>query len=209
MNALLPLLPLTDTEIIVYFFNALCRPIVSLRLYARGWGPAAINDALNSHRIIEPAYLRNTCSVKCTTAIKRGIEKYGEKWDVVNRAVFQDKNMNDSRATDLIKLDHAEAAVATDFYLRDLCNGLRKHPGEDDGGIFTRCVQYCEANNASYKLSDAWKLATDLEAGRMPKRSPTPKDDEEMDKDSSQAQSEGSQGFVPGDNIDTSPEEIA
>jgi hypothetical protein len=96
-NAMIPFLPLTDTEIIVYFFNSLCRPIVSLRLYARGWGPAAISDAINSHRVVKPAYLRNTCSVKCTTAIKKGIEKYGEEWDVVTRAKFQVKDMTDGK----------------------------------------------------------------------------------------------------------------
>ncbi|KAF1912959.1 hypothetical protein BDU57DRAFT_456953, partial [Ampelomyces quisqualis] len=207
-NALLPLLPLTDTEIIVYFFNALCRPIVSLRLYARGWGPAAINDALNSHRVIEPAYLRNTCSVKCTTAIKKGIEKYGEKWDVINRAVFQDKDMSDSRATDLIKLDDDEKAKATDFYLRDLCYGLRKHPGEHDGGIFTRCVKYCEENNASYKLSNVWKLATNLEAGRTPSGSTTPETSGPMEEDlSSHAQSEISEDSVIGQNTEASSQE--
>jgi hypothetical protein len=165
-NAMIPFLPLTDTEIIVYFFNSLCRPIVSLRLYARGWGPAAISDAINSHRVVKPAYLRNTCSVKCTTAIKKGIEKYGEEWDVVTRAKFQVKDMTDGKATDLIKIQDDEFTLTIDWDLRDLCDGLQKHPDEEDGGVFTRCVRYCQDNDAPYRLSNVWELAQELEAGR-------------------------------------------
>jgi hypothetical protein len=166
--AQLPLLPLTDTELIVYFFNSLSRPIVSLRLYGRGWGPAAICQTINTHRIVEPEYLRNTCSVKCTTAIK-----YGADWETENRAIFGDKdNTTDEEATDMIRLDKDELAIAPDFELRALCHGLRKHPGPADGGIFTQCVEYCEANDAAYKLSDVWKLASDLVTGRVPNYSP-------------------------------------
>jgi hypothetical protein len=168
-NVQVPLLPLTDTEIIVYFFNSLCRPIVSLRLYARGWGPAAISDAINSHRILNPEYLRNTCSVKCTTAIKKGVERYGEDWDIVNRAIFQSEGMTNDKATDLIKIRDGEFDHVADWDLRNLCTGLRKYPGEEDGGIFTRCVQYCQENNAPYFLSNVWELAQDLIAGRMPR----------------------------------------
>jgi hypothetical protein len=173
--AQLPLLPLTDTELIVYFFNSLSRPIVSLRLYARGWGPAAICHAVNTHRVVEPEYLRNTCSVKCTTAIKKGRDRYGPDWERSNRAVLSDKSISDEKATDMIRLGHDELANASDFDIRALCNGLRIHPGEADGGIFTRCVQYCEANNASYKLSNVWQLASDLDIGRTPRFSESPK----------------------------------
>jgi hypothetical protein len=167
--AQLPLLPLTDTEVIVYFFNSLCRPIVSLRLYARVWGPAAISDAINKHRIVEPEYLRNTCSVKCTTAIKKGNDKYGPDWEAANRAILEDE-CTDVQATDLIRLGEDEVARVVDFELRALCNGLRKHPDEGDAGIFTRCVQYCQMYDANYKLSNVWQLASDLEAGRVPSR---------------------------------------
>jgi hypothetical protein len=115
--AQLPLLPLTDTEIIVYFFNSLCRPIVSLRLYARGWGPAAISDTINAHRIVVPGYLRNTCSVKCTTAIKKGNEKYGARWEANARAILENKATTDDKATDLIRLGDDEVAYAVDFEL--------------------------------------------------------------------------------------------
>jgi hypothetical protein len=173
-HAQLPLLPLTDTELIVYFFNSLCRPIVSLRLYGRGWGPAAICQVINTHRIVEPEYLRNTCSVKCTTAIKKGRDKYGADWETENRAIFGDKvNTNDEKATDMIRLDKDELAVAPDFEIRALCLGLRKHPGPADGGIFTQCVKYCEGSGAEYNLSNVWQLASHLVEGRAPNHSPT------------------------------------
>jgi hypothetical protein len=120
--AQMPLVPLTDTEIIVYFFNSLTRPIVSLRLYARGWGPTNICDALNSHRNIVPEYLRNTCSVKCTTAIKKGKEKYGEEWETTNRLIFEDLvNCRDDKATDMIRLSPDEMSKAVDFEVRARC----------------------------------------------------------------------------------------
>ncbi|KAL5114637.1 hypothetical protein ACEQ8H_007482 [Pleosporales sp. CAS-2024a] len=168
--AQLPLLPITDTELIVYFFNSLCRPIVSLRLYARGWGPAAISDAINQHRIIEPRYLRNTCSVKCTTAIKKGIEKYGPTWEGTNRAMFEESMGDDVKATDMIRLSEDELPRAVDFELRALCRGLRKYPGEGDAGIFTRCVEFCSMYDANYTLSTVWELASDLDSGRTPSR---------------------------------------
>jgi hypothetical protein len=172
--AQLPLLPLTDTELIVYFFNSLSRPIVSLRLYARGWGPAAICHAVNTHRVVEPEYLRNTCSVKCTTAIKKGRDRYGDEWESYNRAILSDKGTTDEKATDMIRLGSDELANASDFDVRALCNGLRMHPGEADGGIFTRCVKFCEGNEASYNLSNVWQLASVLDAGRTPRYSRTP-----------------------------------
>jgi hypothetical protein len=170
----IPLLPLTDTELIVYMFNSLCRPIVSLRLYARGWGPAAISDVVNTHRVVQPAYLRNTCSVKCTTAIKKGVEMYGEQWSITNRTIFQDDATLDDKATDMIRLGPDEQRSAADYEIRALCNGLKKHPDETEGSIFTRCVKYCEETNAPYMLSDVFELASDLEAGRTPRRCQTP-----------------------------------
>jgi hypothetical protein len=169
--AQLPLLPLTDTEVIVYFFNALVRPIVSLRLYAREWGPLQICETLNSHRSVEPEYLRNTCSVKCTTAIKKGREKYGELWEPTNRAIFEDRvRCTDDKATDMIRLAPDELHLAVDFDIRALCNGLKKFPNDRDGGIFTRCVKYCQENETNYKLSNVWELASDLDACRTPRR---------------------------------------
>ena len=101
-------MPLTDAELIVYFFQSLTRPIVSLRLYARKWGPAGICDLLNEHRDIEPPYLRNTMSVKCTTALKKGRITYGEEWEDKHRRLFADADTgNEARSPPSItKLTH-------------------------------------------------------------------------------------------------------
>ncbi|CAO2653646.1 Nn.00g030570.m01.CDS01 [Neocucurbitaria sp. VM-36] len=169
----IPIVPLTDTEIIVYFFQSLARPIVALRLYARNWGPASIIDVLNDHRVIDPPYLRNTCSVKCTTAIKKGNEKFGKEWEDTHRQVF--RAASDVKATDMIHLSGDEVQHAVDYDLRSLTVGLRKHPQEgEDGGIFTRCVQYCEATGAAYTMVNVWELAADLQAGRIPKHPASP-----------------------------------
>jgi hypothetical protein len=204
-NAQLPLLPLTDTEIIVYFFNALCRPIVSLRLYARRWGPAAISEAINSHRVIEPEYLRNTCSVKCTTAIKKGIDRFGPEWEANARAIFESPTTNDAKATDMIRLQEDELEHAVDFELRALCNGLRKHPGEGDAGVFTQCVQFCYDTGADYKLSNVCELVDDWNAGRKPSRLVDAMPELETENESSsRAGSEASYDSVIGDKMEPS-----
>lgn len=169
----IPLVPLTDTEVIVYFFQSISRPLVALRLYSRNWGPASIVEVLNDHREIEPPYLRNTCSVKCTTSIKRGKEKFGDDWERTHREVFN--NADDVKATDLIHLTEAELETAVDYDVRKLCVGLKKLPLEGvDGGIFTRCVKYCKDNNAGYTMFNVWKLAADLQEGRTPLHPPSP-----------------------------------
>jgi hypothetical protein len=171
--AIIPFVPLTDTEVIVYFFSSLARPIVSLRLYARNWGPAHIVDVLNAHRDIDGGYLRNTCSVKCTTAIKKGKDKFGERWDEQYRQVFV--QADDSKATDMIHLSPEEQEFAQDYDVRSLVLGLKKHPEVDvNGGIFTRCVQYCVENDAPYTLKNVWELASDIQAGRTPTHPPSP-----------------------------------
>lgn len=172
-NALIPLLPLTDTEIIVYFFQSLVRPIVSLRLYARNWGPAHIVDVLNAHRAIAGGYLRNTASVKCTTAIKKGRDRYGESWAENLRDVFAEAD--DIQATDLMQLRQEEKEGARDFLIRDLTAGLKMHPEEGvDGGVFTRCVKWCVENEAGYTLRNVHKLALALRHGVEPDVLETP-----------------------------------
>lgn len=160
------MIPLTDTELIVYFFNSLSRPIVSLRLYARNWSPSSISQALNDHRMIEPPYLRNTCSVKCTTAIKNGKKKFGEEWDDLHRGLFG--KALDDKATDLIRLAGDELDNAMDYPVLSLCVNLKKHPEGEDAGVFTKCVKYCQEHNAMYTLSNVAQLAMDLEMGRTP-----------------------------------------
>ncbi|KZM28766.1 hypothetical protein ST47_g94 [Ascochyta rabiei] len=168
-NVLLPMVPLTDTEVIVYFFNSLSKPMVSLRLYARGWGPASIVQALNDHREVEPPYLRNTCSVKCTTAIKSGKRQYGNEWEEEQRAVYAEAD--DCKATDLIRPDDDESV---DYYIRALCANLKQHPDGENAGIFTACVKYCAEHNAPYTTSNVWQLAVDLQDGNVPQHPSSP-----------------------------------
>ncbi|KAF9693202.1 hypothetical protein EKO04_008857 [Ascochyta lentis] len=169
VNVHLPMVPLTDTEVIVYFFNSLSKPMVSLRLYARGWGPASIVQALNEHREVEPPYLRNTCSVKCTTAIKNGKKLYGNEWEEEQRAAFAEAD--DCKATDLIRANDDDAV---DYYVRALCANLKQHPNEENGGIFTACVKYCAEHDAPYTMSNVWQLAVDLSEGKMPQHPSSP-----------------------------------
>ena len=164
----IPHVPLTDTEVIVYFFQSLSRPNVALRLYAREWGPRNIVDTLHSHRLVEPPYLRNTCSVKCTTAIKMGRKRYGDDWEDMFKLSI--KEASDEYATDIMRLEDDEWNKIYDYDVRSLCVGLIKHPEVgNDGGIFTRCVKYCEENDVPYTIHDIWQLADDLESGRTPK----------------------------------------
>lgn len=172
-NVQLPRVPLTDVEMIVYFFNSLTRPIVSLRLYARGWGPISISQALNEHREVNPPYLRNTCSVKCSGAIKNGRKKYGDNWELENTLVL--KSATDELATDIIRATDDEAV---DYYIRALGVKLKQHPSSDVAGIFTKCVEYCIETGAPYTVSNVHKLAFDLHYGHMPQHpaSPDPSD---------------------------------
>jgi hypothetical protein len=163
-HVIIPLLPLTDTEIIVYLFNSISRPVVTVRLYARQWGPASISRTLNEHREVRPPYLRNTCSVKCNTALKLGRQRHGAHWEADYKAVLS--VVDDFKATDMIRQEDDEATV--DYELRSLCVNLKKHPTGDAQGIFTRCVQYCHETQATYTLSNAHELAADLVDGKTP-----------------------------------------
>ncbi|KAH9871111.1 hypothetical protein J1614_006685 [Plenodomus biglobosus] len=167
----IPAMPLTDTEVIVYFFQSLSRPAVALRLYSREWGPRNIVDALHAHRSIDPPYLRNTCSVKCTTAIKLGRAKFGDEWEDNLKAKFREAT--DGLATDLMRHDGKESSQPLNYYVRNLCVGLIKHPEVGvDGGLFTRCVIYCHQTHAPYTLFNVWQLAEDLQWGRTPTHPP-------------------------------------
>ncbi|KAG9195150.1 hypothetical protein G6011_00270 [Alternaria panax] len=166
-RAMVPNVPLTDTEVIVYFFQSVARPPVALRLYARHWGPAGIVDVLNAHRDIEGGYLRNTCSVKCITAINRGKDKYGNDWEESFRSQIEEAD--DVTATDMMQYKDDELDGVVDFEIRDMGKGLLKHPQEgEDGGIFTRCVKYCIENDADYTLANVHLLALALRGGIDP-----------------------------------------
>ena len=217
MDMLIPLLPLTDVEIVVYFFNTISRPPVALRLYSRQWGPANISDILNEYREIEPPYLRNTCSVKCTTALKNGRKTYGTQWEEDLKAVFS--VVDDFKATDLIR--NTANDLATDYELRSLCLKLKKHPSDKAAGIFTRCVKYCQETQATYTLSNAHELAAaltdgtisdspmpsspgDTELGSMRKRKRDIDDDgsNDDDADSEDADADGSSSHDGSDDED-------
>ncbi|KAF7679050.1 hypothetical protein GT037_002798 [Alternaria burnsii] len=168
-RAMVPNVPLTDTEVIVYFFQSLARPQVALRLYSRHWGPAGIVEILNTHRDIEGGYLRNTCSVKCITAINRGKEKYGGDWEESFRSRIEEAD--DITATDMIQHKDDELEGVVDYDIRDMGKGLLKHPKEgEDGGIFTRCVKYCIEHDADYTLANVHLLALALQGGIDPQK---------------------------------------
>jgi hypothetical protein len=165
----IPAVPLTDKELVVYLFNSLSRPIVAIRLYERGWGPARICDTLNSHRAIDPPYLRNTCSVKCITAIRRGLEKWGNEWDAQLRDLLRDAD--DATATDALRIQDDESDQVFDVDVLQLLNGLVKHADdedEDSAGIFTQCVKYCAGREISWPLSKLHHVALALQEGREP-----------------------------------------
>ncbi|OSS52865.1 hypothetical protein B5807_02823 [Epicoccum nigrum] len=144
--------------------------MVSLRLYARSWGPASIVQALNDHRLIEPPYLRNTCSVKCTTAMKSGKKIFGENWENEFRAVFA--GADDGKATDLMRTNEN----SVDYDVRALSTNLKGFPAGEDAGIFTHCVKYCIENNAPYTMSNVHQLAMSLQNGMVPQHPASPCD---------------------------------
>ncbi|KAF2258047.1 hypothetical protein CC78DRAFT_549442 [Lojkania enalia] len=161
-----PNIELTDKEILVYFFNSLVRPIVALRLRARDWGPAAMTNVLNSHRDIYPPYLRNTCSVKCTTALKRGKDKHGNQWYETTAEKLA--GANDIEATVMCRITQDETDEAFDINVLDLVSFLKKHPAGEGAGVFTRCVIWCEEHQINWPLSKVNELAAALNSGRMP-----------------------------------------
>ena len=203
----IPLVPLTDVELIVFFYNCVQRPIVSLRLYARNWGPSDITRVLNDHRDIKPdGYNRNTCSVKCTTAIKRGRERHGSQWETRWRQFFVDAD--DADATDVVRKEDVEicsGAHEQDYRVLDLLNGLKKFPVYDNQqtGMFSRAVEWCAANQVDIGLSMIHKIVIALEhdadpadALQSPETSPV---DETMSDDESVSSREDSN--APVDNV--------
>lgn len=174
----IPMIPITNTELIVYFFNSISRPMCALRLYVQNVGPSSITNTLNEHREVDPPYLRNTCSVKCVSAIREGSRRFGADWEATYRPQFEIANNNGDieKATDLIRIPNKDSDDAVDLDVLDLLNGLKQHPQEGQGaGLFTRCIQYCEEHKLSYPLSQVHILAAALQEGRSP---PPPTDDE-------------------------------
>ncbi|KAF2472829.1 uncharacterized protein BDR25DRAFT_366039 [Lindgomyces ingoldianus] len=155
----MPSMALNDTEIIVFFFRALRRPIVSLRLRARGWGPHKIANVLNEYRDVNPPYLRNTASVMTVTALRRGEKMYGDTWESDTGKDFL--KADDTEATKLIRVPNEESA--TDCDVSELCKSLKKYPEGSEAGIFTQCVKYCQENDVLCPLSRIGDIAVFLE----------------------------------------------
>ncbi|ORY16810.1 hypothetical protein BCR34DRAFT_87362 [Clohesyomyces aquaticus] len=157
-ETLMPSMAVTDTELVVYLFRTLRRPIVTLRLRARGWGPHKIATVLNEHREVNPPYLKNTASVMSITALRRGERLNGPDWGEENAPQFVDAD--EKKATELIAGPTNKPGL--DCNVLDLCKKLKKHPEGDDAGLFTRCVKYCVENQLECRLSAIHEVASKL-----------------------------------------------
>ncbi|KAF1965401.1 hypothetical protein BU23DRAFT_604241 [Bimuria novae-zelandiae CBS 107.79] len=165
-NTKLPLVPLTDVELIVFFYNSSSRPIIAVRLYARG-GPKVIAKVINEHRIVNPdGYKRNTCSVHCNKGVKSFISMHGEGWKKKVCEYF--KTANDAQATDTIRHKTEELRDTCDFPVLGLFRDLIKMPGDDQAGIFTECVRWCKDNKVDAMVSDVHLIAEALNNGIDP-----------------------------------------
>ncbi|KAF2635554.1 hypothetical protein P280DRAFT_193923 [Massarina eburnea CBS 473.64] len=151
----IPMVPLNNLELIVFFLNCAVRPLFAARLYAK-LGPRKIADIVNEYREVLPEGFRaNTISRKITQALRKGQDEAAEggaRWLDETYALFA--AADDAKATDLIRLNDEEAASAPDFDVLNMVRGLRKYPAENGvEGLFTQCVRFCAENNVSYKLS--------------------------------------------------------
>ena len=168
-NTKLPLVPLTDVELIVFFYNSTIRPIVAVRLYARG-GPNWIAQMINEHRVVKPeGYKRNTCSVHCNKAVKTFIRQHGEDWKIKVSEYFE--TANDEHATDTIRHRADELAETCDFPVLGLFKDLIKYPGDHQSGIFTTCIRWCRENKVDAMVSQVHLIAAALMKGEDPRSS--------------------------------------
>jgi hypothetical protein len=166
-NLKLPLVPLTDVEIIVFFYNSSSRPVVSVRLYARG-GPNVIAQIINEHRVVKPdGYKRNTCSVHCNKAVKTFIRTNGEERKKQMSDFFE--AAGDVEATNAIRHEENELPTTCDFPMLGLLNDLIKLPSGGQAGIFTDCVRWCQDNQVDAKVSQAHLIAHALVHGTDPR----------------------------------------
>ncbi|KAL1608556.1 hypothetical protein SLS60_003498 [Paraconiothyrium brasiliense] len=165
-NVKLPLVPLTDVELIVFFYNSTSRPIVSVRLYARG-GPNIIAQVINDHRVVNPdGYKRNTCSVHCNKAVKTFIRENGEETKKKISDFFE--VAGDVEATDAIRHDESELSNTCDFAVLDLFKDLIKFPSDGQAGIFTDCIRWCQDNQVGAKMSQVHLIGEALMNGTDP-----------------------------------------
>ncbi|PVH92239.1 hypothetical protein DM02DRAFT_701043 [Periconia macrospinosa] len=166
-NVFIPIMPLTDEEVIVFFYNSTIYPIVAMRLYGREWGPAKITEVINSHREVKPnGYIRNTCSVKITTALKRGMRMYGEEWK--DRVGLYFRSIDDCEATDAMNLLRDKTHVRVDYPVLNMTKSLKNFPEGEAAGIFTKSLQWCAENNVNMLLSELHLVAIALDRGFDP-----------------------------------------
>ncbi|KAF2450300.1 hypothetical protein P171DRAFT_516214 [Karstenula rhodostoma CBS 690.94] len=166
-NLKLPLVPLTDVEIIVFFYNSSSRPIVAVRLYARG-GPNVIAQIINEHRVVNPdGYKRNTCSVHCNKAVKTFIRTNGEDRKKQISDFFE--AAGDLEATDAIRHEESELSTTCDFPILGLFRDLIKLPSGGQAGIFTECARWCQENQIDAQVSQAHLIADALANGTDPR----------------------------------------
>lgn len=179
-NVKLPLVPLTDVELIVFFYNSTSRPIVSVRLYARG-GPNVIAQIINDHRIVRPdGYKRNTCSVHCNKAVKTFIGTCGEDSKKQMSDFFE--TAGDEEATDAIRHQKDEMNKTCDYAVLHLFQDLIKLPAAGYGGIFTECIRWCRDNQVDARLSQVHLIAEALIEGTDPREKlVVPTEKEEID----------------------------
>ena len=167
LNTIIPEMPLTDTEIIVYFFLSLSRPLVALRMKARFLGPTRIANILNEHREFQPLpYKHNSVLYKLTRAKEQGIEAYGVKWQSDTLTRFRAAH-DDKELTDLMRFLPGEFYKTQDPDVLEICSdGFRRLPEGEGAGPFTHCVRWCKENNYSCKLSkihEVWhSISNDL-----------------------------------------------
>ncbi|KAL5384900.1 hypothetical protein DPSP01_005006 [Paraphaeosphaeria sporulosa] len=165
-NLKLPLVPLTDVELIVFFYNSSSRPIVAVRLYARG-GPNNIAQIINEHRVVNPdGYKRNTCSVHCNKAVKTFIRDNGEDRKKQMSAFFE--AAGDLEATNAIRHTESESDITCDFPMLGLFKDLIKLPSGAQAGIFTECARWCRDHHVDAMVSQAHLIAEALQNGTDP-----------------------------------------
>ncbi|CAI6230786.1 unnamed protein product [Periconia digitata] len=165
-NVRLPLIPITDEELIVFFFNGTTHPAFSLRLYARNWGPTQIVGLINNHREVKPkGYMKNTCSVRMTTALRRGLKEYGEVWQDLSSHFF--RSVDDAVATDAISF-LGDGVEYVDHQVLSMTNSLKIFPTGKGRGIFTESLAWCVENRADIMLSQLHIVALALSRGADP-----------------------------------------
>ncbi|KAJ4288938.1 hypothetical protein N0V90_011279 [Kalmusia sp. IMI 367209] len=192
-NVKFPDVPLTDTELIVFFFNSVKRPIVALRLQSR-YGPSLIAAAINEyeppiipfyitdlprHRHINPhPYERNTACIRVNGMVEKGCAAYGNQWRIDFDRFFSGVDKvdpsnsrlpaDDAAATDAIRHSEDELGDTCDYPVLDLFTDMKHLPLGAGAGIFTRSVQWVRNNGVNIQVSQIHHIARALQNDRDP-----------------------------------------